>query len=217
MVYIKSKSPNLGIFWRAIEWKHLAQIMYIWYNVWPLGIVCGPLVYFYRYGMFDQRKIWQPCLRAMYLAPSIWSFWGVSDPMCLSSSSALHFFQLFFLCPPPFNPEWLATPCTCNDLWLLSHVAIFSKRTIGFSLRMIKPDANHLVLSGAARRPRRPPKFWRSTLTRSATPTSRPTENCLPRAEPTSRRERFINSRWNYFWFRNALGYQSRCPGESVL
>jgi hypothetical protein len=28
-------------------------------------------------------------------------FWGVSNPLCLSSSSALHFFQLFFLGPPP--------------------------------------------------------------------------------------------------------------------
>jgi hypothetical protein len=28
----------------------------------------------------------------------------------LSSSSALHFFQLFFSCPPP------ASPCTCNGL-----------------------------------------------------------------------------------------------------
>jgi hypothetical protein len=28
-------------------------------------------------------------------------FFGVSDPLCLSSSCALHFFQLFFLGPPP--------------------------------------------------------------------------------------------------------------------
>jgi hypothetical protein len=27
-------------------------------------------------------------------------FW-VSDPLCLSSSSALHFFRLFFSVPPP--------------------------------------------------------------------------------------------------------------------
>jgi hypothetical protein len=29
------------------------------------------------------------------------TFWGVSNPLCLSSSSALHFFRLFFLGPPP--------------------------------------------------------------------------------------------------------------------
>jgi hypothetical protein len=28
-------------------------------------------------------------------------FWGVSDPLCLSFSSAPHFFRLFFSCPPP--------------------------------------------------------------------------------------------------------------------
>jgi hypothetical protein len=28
-------------------------------------------------------------------------FLGASDPLCHSSSSALHFFQLFFSCPPP--------------------------------------------------------------------------------------------------------------------
>jgi hypothetical protein len=32
-------------------------------------------------------------------------FLGVSDPLCLSSSSALDFFWLFFLCPPPFNQD----------------------------------------------------------------------------------------------------------------
>jgi hypothetical protein len=35
--------------------------MAIWYNVWPFGVVCGPLVYFSRIGMIGQRKIWQPC------------------------------------------------------------------------------------------------------------------------------------------------------------
>jgi hypothetical protein len=29
-------------------------------------------------------------------------FFWISDPLCLSSSSALHFFRLFFLGPPPF-------------------------------------------------------------------------------------------------------------------
>jgi hypothetical protein len=29
----------------------------IWYNVWPFGVLCGPLVYFSRFGMFGPRKI----------------------------------------------------------------------------------------------------------------------------------------------------------------
>jgi hypothetical protein len=41
-------------------------------------------------------------------------FFWVSDPLCLSSSSSLHFFRLFFLVHL-FGPP--ASPCTCNDLW----------------------------------------------------------------------------------------------------
>jgi hypothetical protein len=40
-------------------------------------------------------------------------FW-VSDPLCFTPSSALHFFQLFFLCPTPCQPGWPAYPCTCT-------------------------------------------------------------------------------------------------------
>jgi hypothetical protein len=35
--------------------------MAIWYNVWMFGVVCGPLIYISRFGMFRQREIWQPC------------------------------------------------------------------------------------------------------------------------------------------------------------
>jgi hypothetical protein len=40
---------------------HLEYFMAIWYNLWQFGIVCGHLVYFSHFGMFGQRKIWQPC------------------------------------------------------------------------------------------------------------------------------------------------------------
>jgi hypothetical protein len=32
----------------------------IWYNLQPFGVVCGHLVYFFHFGMFGPRKIWQP-------------------------------------------------------------------------------------------------------------------------------------------------------------
>jgi hypothetical protein len=47
--------------------------MAYWYTLWPIGIiyghlvlcmavvVCGPLVYFSRFGLFEPRKIWQLC------------------------------------------------------------------------------------------------------------------------------------------------------------
>jgi hypothetical protein len=34
--------------------------------------------------------------------------------------------------PPPCQTGWLASPCTCNGLWLHSCMALFSKRTIFF-------------------------------------------------------------------------------------
>jgi hypothetical protein len=47
---------NVGLFY-----GHLVQFIVIWYNIRPFGAVCGPLVYFSRFGIFGPRKIWQPC------------------------------------------------------------------------------------------------------------------------------------------------------------
>jgi hypothetical protein len=68
MVCFQTKNPNLGKFWRALEWKMLLYFMIIWNILWPFGmmygslvyVVCGHLVYFCLFGMFGPRKIWQP-------------------------------------------------------------------------------------------------------------------------------------------------------------
>jgi hypothetical protein len=67
MVYFQTKNPNLGKFWRALEWKPLVYfyenmeyLMTICCNLWQFGIVCGHLVYFSQFVMFGPRKIWQP-------------------------------------------------------------------------------------------------------------------------------------------------------------
>jgi hypothetical protein len=59
MVYFQTKNPNLGKFWRALEWKIVVYFMticnifiVIWLNLWPFGIVSGHLVYFSHFGMF---------------------------------------------------------------------------------------------------------------------------------------------------------------------
>jgi hypothetical protein len=44
----------------VIFYDHLEHLTYIWYNQWPFGIVCGPLVHFSHFGVFGPRKIWQP-------------------------------------------------------------------------------------------------------------------------------------------------------------
>jgi hypothetical protein len=35
--------------------------MDIWNNLLQFGIVCGHLVHFSHFGMFEPIKIWQPC------------------------------------------------------------------------------------------------------------------------------------------------------------
>jgi hypothetical protein len=68
MVCFQTKNPDLGKFWRALEWKMFVYFMTIWNILWPFGIifgrlvkfVCGHLVYFSHFGMFGPRKIWQP-------------------------------------------------------------------------------------------------------------------------------------------------------------
>jgi hypothetical protein len=58
MVYFHTKSFNLGIFRRALEWNILVYFISIWnilrpfwYILWPFGIYFGHLVYFYRFGL----------------------------------------------------------------------------------------------------------------------------------------------------------------------
>jgi hypothetical protein len=51
---------NVGIFY-----DHLENFMAIWYNLWLFGIVCGHLLYFSQFGMFGQRKVWQPWYLAL--------------------------------------------------------------------------------------------------------------------------------------------------------
>jgi hypothetical protein len=35
MVYFQTKNPNVGKFWRALEWKMLVDFMTIWNILWP--------------------------------------------------------------------------------------------------------------------------------------------------------------------------------------
>jgi hypothetical protein len=44
MVCFQTKNPNLGKFWRALEWKMLLYFMIIWNILWPYGIMYGSLV-----------------------------------------------------------------------------------------------------------------------------------------------------------------------------
>jgi hypothetical protein len=61
MVYFQAKNPNLGKFWRDLEWKMLVYLMVTWSMLRPFGILCDRLEYFTaiwyifpRFGMLRQ-------------------------------------------------------------------------------------------------------------------------------------------------------------------
>jgi hypothetical protein len=63
----KPKNPNLGKFWRVLQWKILVYFVTNRSILRPLEIFYGHLVYFVviwyifpRFGIFVPRKIWQP-------------------------------------------------------------------------------------------------------------------------------------------------------------
>jgi hypothetical protein len=70
MVYLQTKNPNLGKFWRVLQWKGLVHFMAIWSNLLTFGIFvdiwyfCGLLVYFVAngniFGMLYQEKSGNP-------------------------------------------------------------------------------------------------------------------------------------------------------------
>jgi hypothetical protein len=39
MVCFQTKNPNLGKFWRAIEWKMFVDFITIWNNLRPFGVI----------------------------------------------------------------------------------------------------------------------------------------------------------------------------------
>jgi hypothetical protein len=69
MVYFQTKNPNLGNFWRVLQWKMVVYFMSIWSTyytaigniLWLFGILCDHLVYFSPFWRVVPRKIWQPC------------------------------------------------------------------------------------------------------------------------------------------------------------
>jgi hypothetical protein len=57
MVYLHTKNPNLGIFWRALDWKMLLSFIQIWDNLWQFGRFIVQLVHFFPFWFLVPRKI----------------------------------------------------------------------------------------------------------------------------------------------------------------
>jgi hypothetical protein len=63
-IFSNQKNPDLGKFWRVLQWKiwvcilhgHLEYYTAFWNILWPFGIVCGHLVHFSVLVCFDQEK-----------------------------------------------------------------------------------------------------------------------------------------------------------------
>jgi hypothetical protein len=64
MVCFQTKNPNLGKFWRVLQWKMLVYFMdpftVFCYILWTFGTVRGNLAYIFPFWYFVPRKIWQP-------------------------------------------------------------------------------------------------------------------------------------------------------------
>jgi hypothetical protein len=65
MVDFQTKNPNLGKFWRVLQWKIVVYFMVIWSILLLFGLFYCYLVYFmdiwYILGTFGIFYIWQPC------------------------------------------------------------------------------------------------------------------------------------------------------------
>jgi hypothetical protein len=83
IVYFKTKSPNSGVFWWALEWKmlvsiiygHLVQYMAIWYNEWPLGVLCMKsfgIFFPFWYVCLDQETSGNPGLDKSFASLQRW-------------------------------------------------------------------------------------------------------------------------------------------------
>jgi hypothetical protein len=69
MVYFQTKNPNVGKFWRVLQWKMLVYFMAILSILQPFGKFYGHFVYFPqfwyifpRFGMLHQEKSGNPVL-----------------------------------------------------------------------------------------------------------------------------------------------------------
>jgi hypothetical protein len=62
MVCFQTKNPNLGKFWRALQWNILVCFTVIWHILWPFGNVVVIWYIFPRFGTVRQEKSGNPGL-----------------------------------------------------------------------------------------------------------------------------------------------------------
>jgi uncharacterized membrane protein YkvI len=68
MVCFQTKNPNLGKFWRALEWKMVVCFMVIWYILWQFGNVVVIWYIFPCFGIFCQEKSGSPAAQIYWIS-----------------------------------------------------------------------------------------------------------------------------------------------------
>jgi hypothetical protein len=70
MAHFQTQNPNLGTFWRVLQWKMLVHFMTISSILRPFGTFCGRLLHFVviwyifpRFGLLYQEKSGNPDLK----------------------------------------------------------------------------------------------------------------------------------------------------------
>jgi hypothetical protein len=79
MVCFQTKNPNLGNFWRILQWKMTVYFIDTWSILrsfvigilWTFGIVRSNLEYFSRFGILFQEKSGNPGEEPRYIATYI--------------------------------------------------------------------------------------------------------------------------------------------------
>jgi hypothetical protein len=74
MVCFQTKNPNLGRFWRTVDWKMFKYFMTIWNILWRFGIFYEYLVYFVfiwnifsGFGIMYQEKSGNPAYNLSHM------------------------------------------------------------------------------------------------------------------------------------------------------
>jgi hypothetical protein len=73
MVCFKTKNPNLGKFWRFLQWKILAKLWTIWSILRPLEIFYSHLVYFVVIGYIFPVLVSCTKKNLATLAAAVWA------------------------------------------------------------------------------------------------------------------------------------------------
>jgi hypothetical protein len=137
MVYIQTKNPDLGKFWRVLQWKMLVYFMFIWCSIRSFSIFCGHfgifyghLVYFSPFWYVGPRKIWQPCYTTR-------PFMKCRCTSCLTLRRIPLFFAFFFI------REFISRGVTPSSLLFHTGQYFLKQKTL------LQMSASHINLSSS--------------------------------------------------------------------